>query len=1072
MRILRLRFKNLNSLYGEHEIDFTKPVFRDTGMFAIVGPTGAGKSTILDAICLALYGQTPRQGSITGGSNEVMSRHTGDCFAEVEFESNGATYVAFWAQHRSRKKADGNLQPYSHTVSDSEGKELNSKERKASDVVYSVLGLNFEQFTRSVLLAQGNFDSFLQAKETEKAEILQRLTATDIYAEISKEVFQRHKKIEQELAMRQDRVQFVTVLSAEERQQVHNKIQEHQQALNSRKKALREKQKRRDVLLRGEQLQLEVGELTSQVQEAERALEQEAESKKQLHNALQAAQISEEFGSYFSLQEKKINAETEIETCKEQEKSNKEEIAAAKTEIEAAQQGFTDSNNLLQALQTKLPQLRELDAEATALRGEVRHTSDRLTEIEDYLKVAEHKKLQQDQKMASLSHELEKLEQWFQEHPECSSLQVHADNWIERIVELTPKAERLTTLDKQIHAGESQIVQEEKAKDAIGEQYETVRQRVAEVDENYAQIESDIEQLLNGSKKADVQNLVQQIRKTIELQREIMSLEERRATLSKGEACPLCGATEHPFAHDIPDVSEEELQLEELSQKLRQIDALEEQQKEVSKESRELTSQLQVLSAETQGIQARIESHRENNARWKQEHTDLQQEIADNTHKLRADFDQYGIQIDLSNPKTAITQLKELRNRAVENIKNRDSLQERIAIEIEVQQQHESVIEDTRKSISALKEKADSTRQKLDSTIEKRNSIESTPDIDALLQNRQQEVDKAQKILSEAKQALATATTNQEHTLERKNKLSMELSSVLEEITATKPLFARALERASFASEQDFLKARLSHDQRTTLANRIDALQTELERKEHNLANAKEQLQLLDVGPNSETQLEELHNEIAAIESTCDELSQTLGELQHRLSADEEHHRKRKQLQQEFMELMNEKEDWNRLNSLVGSSDGAKFNKYVQGITFDILVTYANRHLHNMHGRYVLKRTSAELDLSVVDLHQDSVERPVSSLSGGESFLVSLSLALGLSAMASKNVTIGSLFLDEGFGTLDEESLQLVLQALGNLHHENKLVGIISHVESLKERVPAQILVVPGQRGHSSLVLP
>ena len=128
MRILELRFKNLNSLYGEWLIDFNAPEYLANGIFAITGATGAGKSTILDALCLALYGATPRLSKITRSGNEIMSRQTGECFAEVVFESRGETYRCHWSQHRARRKADGNLLDSKHEISHAEsGRVLEAK---------------------------------------------------------------------------------------------------------------------------------------------------------------------------------------------------------------------------------------------------------------------------------------------------------------------------------------------------------------------------------------------------------------------------------------------------------------------------------------------------------------------------------------------------------------------------------------------------------------------------------------------------------------------------------------------------------------------------------------------------------------------------------------------------------------------------------------------------------------------------------------------------------------------------------------------------------------------------------
>ena len=196
MRILGVRFKNLNSLTGEWHVDFTHPDYSSDGIFAITGPTGAGKTTIMDAVCLGLYGRTPRLDKVTKSSNEIMSRQTGECFAEVTFETQKGRYRCHWSQHRARKKPDGELQQAKHEdsrcriragagIKDNPGRWIHRE--KAT-------GMNFERFTRSMLLAQGGFAAFLQAPPNERAPILEQITGTEIYSQISMKVHQRRGK--------------------------------------------------------------------------------------------------------------------------------------------------------------------------------------------------------------------------------------------------------------------------------------------------------------------------------------------------------------------------------------------------------------------------------------------------------------------------------------------------------------------------------------------------------------------------------------------------------------------------------------------------------------------------------------------------------------------------------------------------------------------------------------------------------------------------------------------------------------------------------------------------------------
>ncbi|MDF1581755.1 MAG: AAA family ATPase [Methyloprofundus sp.] len=144
MKILELRFKNLNSLYGEWVIDFTDPEYVSNGIFALTGPTGAGKSTILDAICLALYGATPRLGKITKSGNEIMSRQTGECYAEVLFESQAGRFRCHWEQRRARKKAEGKLQDQEHQIADADtGKPIETKKSLVGSVIEEKTGMDF-----------------------------------------------------------------------------------------------------------------------------------------------------------------------------------------------------------------------------------------------------------------------------------------------------------------------------------------------------------------------------------------------------------------------------------------------------------------------------------------------------------------------------------------------------------------------------------------------------------------------------------------------------------------------------------------------------------------------------------------------------------------------------------------------------------------------------------------------------------------------------------------------------------------------------------------------------------------
>ena len=229
MRILQVRFKNLNSLVGEWQIDLMHPAFASDGIFAITGPTGAGKTTILDAICLALYGRTPRLNKVTKSGNEIMSRQTGECFAEVTFETQSGRYRCHWSQHRARKKPDGELQAPKHEIANADSGEIfESKIRGVADQIESATGMDFDRFTRSMLLAQGGFAAFLQAAPDDRAPILEQITGTEIYSQISIRVHERQREEREKLNLLQAETAGIVILEPEQEKEIGQALETKQ----------------------------------------------------------------------------------------------------------------------------------------------------------------------------------------------------------------------------------------------------------------------------------------------------------------------------------------------------------------------------------------------------------------------------------------------------------------------------------------------------------------------------------------------------------------------------------------------------------------------------------------------------------------------------------------------------------------------------------------------------------------------------------------------------------------------------------------------------------------------------
>jgi exonuclease SbcC len=285
--------------------------------------------------------------------------------------------------------------------------------------------------------------------------------------------------------------------------------------------------------------------------------------------------------------------------------------------------------------------------------------------------------------------------------------------------------------------------------------------------------------------------------------------------------------------------------------------------------------------------------------------------------------------------------------------------------------------------------------------------------------------------------------------------------------------FSAALEPSGFEDEKQFLEARLTNKELESLSSRakeLDNAQTELKarQKDRETRLTKEKARQV-----TDKTLEELEPQFKEYEESLKALHDNIAGLKHRLSENKAAKERIKEKQATIEAQKKECHRWEKLHALIGSADGKKYRNFAQGLTFELMVSHANLQLGKMTDRYLLIRDDEQpLELNVVDNYQAGEIRSTRNLSGGESFIVSLTLALGLSKMASRKVRVDSLFLDEGFGTLDEEALETALETLSGLQQDGKLIGIISHVSALKERISTQITITPVSGGRSSLVGP
>ncbi|NTW54884.1 MAG: AAA family ATPase, partial [Chlorobaculum sp.] len=621
MIIQKLRFANLNSLQGEWEIDFTRPEYLSDGLFAITGPTGSGKSTILDAICLALYGQTPRLGRITKSSNEIMSRHAGDCFAEVTFATASGAYRVHWSQHRSRHKRGGELQAQKHEISDTlTGTVIQTKLQETLQEVEARTGMDFDRFTRSMLLAQGAFAAFLQADADQRAPVLEQITGTEIYSLISMKVHERRRDELARLERLQLECEGIRLLGDEERQALESeragcieKERELSAGVDRDSAALRWL---REIARLEEELAAIGGE--AEALDAEReAFRADAE---RLRLARNAAAV-EPLHAVLRLKREQLRRDSEELATKEAMRPEAErQQMEAEARHEAAERELASAQESAATTKPLIAQARQLDAAIESKRQEAerrKRDSDALDERRGRL---DAERAAASAGVESARRELQRLRAWQEEHRADGSLVGAMSGIRHAFEELRPAAERertaassIATLQQAIErlqnesaaieleakASQAALDEARRALDerkasftaqlggstlkALRDDLDLLRERRRLLEEIVAlyksgkellpkitELGADIEAL--ESKQAEASRKLEHARELLaHAEREavaqeklarmadrVRSLEEERRRLVVGQPCPLCGSERHPFVEEnaLPESDE------------------------------------------------------------------------------------------------------------------------------------------------------------------------------------------------------------------------------------------------------------------------------------------------------------------------------------------------------------------------------------------------------------------------------------------------------------------------------------------------------------------------------------
>ncbi|MFA6723349.1 MAG: AAA family ATPase [Lentisphaeria bacterium] len=1086
MKIEKISFSNLNSLYGSWEIDLNHPEYQASGIFAIVGDTGAGKSSILDAVCLALYGRTPRLENINQSGNEIMSRQSGHCRAELSFLVKGKRYRAAWSQRRARQRADGRLQPGKHILvevgPDTEtDRIIEDKVSKVPAAVEKLCGMDFERFTRTMLLAQGDFAAFLQAKHNERAEILEKITGTKLYRKISVEAFNRYREKNVELQRLEAQIGAVTLLGPEELEQLQRKQADLEKKLPALEIEIKTVEAACQWYQIGKKLEQEKENLTAEAQELQQILQEFEPRRQRLNAALRANELAVEHAELQAQRRQKEREETQLRENQEALPALQNEAQEAENERLQCEKQLETLKNQLEKLRPRLRDAREKDIQIRDRQSQVAAAEERTTEIRLGL---ESETMRQKTLLQNKSKLENKLEDTAQALQDCEADQTLLNGGLERLLallEVLQEAEqRLKLAKEKLLQKKTEHQKAEKKKGVAAQAHLEAGTRLEALNNELSQAEEAINALLAGIPLREHKDQLEALREKDGLRRLQLSLDKQREELKDGQPCPLCGALEHPYAEgNVPSMDEIET---ELKAKIKLIEEIERKQ-ESREKTREKRDAALASQRESQNQQHRaelglgeakqaLESAERDSQRIQEEHNKAEENIARVLLPL-------GLADMLAQEFDALPRLlHERRDKRAQLLEEQVSMASQLtALNGQINTIEQLCLVKSQSLQSAEKEQQ-ALQQGLEELKQQRKDIFGDQDPEREERRRAQEIDKAGEMLQRWQQQ-STALANEQRQCEQNiARLQQALEELCAQLGQAGSAFDAALQNMGFADEAQYAQSLLTAEERTALSQEKETLnarditlRSRMQANLEALAGHREGLQ-------PEQDEAGLNQRLAELKETRSQLNQSLGGIKQGLQQDQIA-RQGRLVQLELQEKQNlELQDWRALNDLIGSADGQKYVAFAQGLTFDVLINHANRKLQELNKRYFLKRGQERLELDVIDTYlgdelrstnQGGELRTSKNLSGGESFIVSLALALGLAEMVSENVQVDSLFLDEGFGSLDEETLDTALTTLATLRQESKLIGLISHVPSVKERIGCQIQVIKRAGGRSVL---
>lgn len=1166
MKIECLELLNLNSLKGLHKIDFAGGLLGDAGLFAVTGPTGAGKTTVFDGVCLALYGQTPRllikdSKDRKTRREEIVTRNCVEAMSECTFTVSGTRYRSRFEVHRARMSLERDFVEGTMVLSreNPEGGYTIIEDKLSSVLkrVEDITGLSFERFTRSIMLAQGEFDAFLTIPSSERAELLEKLTGTSVYSRLSAAAFRRFGAERDKLERLTAAQDGLNLLTTEERSALENTIRSNAESMvlidegiavlrgyldlyASREEQQKEReslQAREDVLASREK---EMDQKAARLADAARAEE--------LRPGLERLEIYRKRTE--TLENDLRRTEEDLSVLSADIETTNDDIAAQTADLTGAEQ--KDRENSKRASEAEV-----LEGDAERLKTLINKNRESVNRLEEQSEDVRNRIRVLTLELDEDRRSVQEYEDWVSEYPKGSELLANWPLITSRLEHLHQLKEAIGQAETDSEALEAELSLCSGEQKSLNDREQRLAHRLIQLKERLKAVNEAMENGLRAEKRLSVlesrMDLIRQLglledqhrsarEKVTEIEQALNDLNGKiktitsavtepetvailgralRRELRRGKPCPVCGSREHPqtdqgeldFHPPGDSTTTVELvgQLEELTRLETEHSVLVSRLDGARSEEAAALERLNELTGrDKDGVGDPLELQKDYDQAKKSvsaidglrsERSLLETELEKQTEDLDA------VQKEAA-ALVARIQAAGIRLEETEKRRKKDEADCREAAEflapwgpadtLAVAYSRGRILEDAarkaaelaagrEKEILVLQEKnsslAGSIAEKTEETSEAETRAkavllrieELTGGVTAedFRRASRAALERIRSGLQELHKRASGMEGRQKALVQQHEELHAALGKARSEFSEQEAAIIRDAATGGFSSLAAVNESLLGPDERGVIAADLEAYRGELHTHKGQLSALEKRMSQTETRLSAAPPREDISESLSAETARRDELLTENGAARERLGRDEEIRRKYDALAEEITTQKSHYEVWNLMNSLIGSKDGRVFQRFAQSVTLDRLLERANAHLARLAPRYVLGRRDEEnLSLEITDTWQGSVQRPVTTLSGGETFVVSLALALGLSGLVSKRLAIETLFLDEGFGTLDADSLETVLSVLETFRAQGKQIGIISHVEALKERIPAKIEVVPLGNGHSKIVVP